>query len=105
MPICTHAKIFSDFNLSFRFLTKKSIAEEIIAAMRQLNTFGVGKYSLDGANNRNNATQNLQEIKNCDHDRRREIRNRTILEKTELNSEHYPQVSIVMDIRKDLHSG
>ena len=74
MPICTHAKIFSDFNLSFRFLTKKSIAEEIIAAMRQLNTFGVGKYSLDGANNRNNATQNLQEIKNCDHDRRREIR-------------------------------
>ena len=70
--------------------------------MRQLNTFGVGKYSLDGANNRNNATQNLQEIKNCDHDRRREIRNRTILEKTELNSEHYPQVSIVMDIRKDL---
>ena len=31
--------------------------------------------------------------------------NRTILEKTELNSEHYPQVSIVMDIRKDLHSG
>ena len=23
MPICTHARIFSDFNLSFRFLTKK----------------------------------------------------------------------------------
>ena len=73
--------------------------------MRRLNSFRVGKYSLDGANNRSNATQNLQEIKNCDHDRRREIRNRTILEKTELNSEHYPQVSIVMDIRKDLHSG
>ena len=105
MPICTHSKIFSDFNLSFRFLTKKSIAKQIIAAMRRLNSFGVGKYSLDGANNRSNATQNMQEIKNCDHDRRREIRNRTILEKTELNSEHYPQVSIVMDIRKDLHSG
>ena len=42
--------------------------------MRRLNSFGVGKYSLNGANNRGNATQNLQEIKNCDHDRRREIR-------------------------------
>ena len=43
--------------------------------MRQINSFGVGKYSLGGANNRSNATQNLQETKNCDHDRRREIRN------------------------------
>ena len=42
--------------------------------MRQINSFGVGKYSLGGANNRSNATQNLQETKNCDHDRRREIR-------------------------------
>ena len=74
--------------------------------MRRLNSFGVGKYSLDGANNRSNATQNLQEIKKIAitiADARYE--NRTILEKTELNSEHYPQVSIVMDIRKDLHSG
>ena len=42
--------------------------------MPRLNSFGVGKYSLDGANNRSSATQNLQEINNCDHDRRREIR-------------------------------
>ena len=42
--------------------------------MRQINSFGVGKYCLGGANNCSNATQNLQETKTCDHDRRREIR-------------------------------
>ena len=81
--------------------------------MRQINSFGVGKYFLGRANNCSNATQNLQETKNCDHDRRREIRKsdigegyrrKRISEKTELNSEHSPQVSIVMDKRKDLHS-
>ena len=58
----------------FDFWLKKSIAEQIIAAIRQLNSFGVGKYFLGGAKNRSNATQNLQETKNCDHDRWREIR-------------------------------
>ena len=74
MPICTHARIFSDFNLSFRFLTK------IINR---------------GTNNRSNTTAELlwgEQIfpwrckesqqcdtkpagtKNCDHDRWREIR-------------------------------
>ena len=42
--------------------------------MRQINSFGVGKYFLGGTNNCSNTTQNLQETKNCDHDRRREIR-------------------------------
>ena len=55
--------------------------------MRQRNCFGVGKYSLGGADKSSNATQNLQETKNCDHDRRHEIRkSNDIGERTEFRA-------------------
>ena len=98
MPICTHAKIFSDFNLLSRFLSKKSITEQIIAAMRQINCF-FPKQIIAAMRHK---TCRRQKTAITTADTRYE--NRTISE-SELNSEHYPQVSIVMDILKDLHSG